>query len=147
MIYDKLENLETYEGISPRVMQGLKLLRDTNFSALEDGKHIVDGDNLYFSLQSYDTKVNELAEAHRKYIDIQYLLEGEEEIGVAGLSDMGEPVESKPEKDVWKYAGDMKNLRLGNGYFVVLWPQDAHAPCRMIDEPKHVHKVVVKVLA
>ena len=146
MIYDKIENLESYRGIAPRVMEGLRILRDTDFSALEDGKHLVDGENLFFNLQSYDTKKNPLSEAHRKYIDIQYLLEGEEDVGVCALSDLGDPVESRPEKDVWLYEGKTSDVRLGNGYFVVLFPQDAHAPCRMIEAPEHVHKVVVKVL-
>ena len=145
MIYDKLENLETYEGIAPNIMKGLRLLRDTDFSALEPGRYEVDGDALYFSVQAYDTKVSDKIEAHRSYIDIQYLLEGEEAVGIAPLDELGEPFESKPEKDAWLYNGETKELKLGNGLFMVLYPQDGHSPSRMIGEAKPVRKVVVKV--
>ena len=72
MIYDKIDNLETYAGISERLMKGLRLLKETDFSALEPGRYEVDGNELYFMVQSYQTKEsNDTPEAHKKYIDIQ----------------------------------------------------------------------------
>lgn len=79
MIYDSLKHLERYEGIFPRLYRGLELLRTTDFSTLEDKLYEVEGRDLFFSLQSYDSKpANDTPEAHRDYIDIQFLVEGEE---------------------------------------------------------------------
>ena len=89
MIYDSLKHLEAYKGIHPGIYRGLELLRDTDFSQQEDGRHEVDGDDLFYLLQSYDTKeVNDAPEAHKKYADIQFLISGREKIGVGALEDM-----------------------------------------------------------
>jgi YhcH/YjgK/YiaL family protein len=147
MIYDKLDNLETYAPISERLAKGLQLLRTTDFSTMEDGKYEVDGKSLFFMLQSYDSKpVNDRPEAHRKYIDIQYLLKGEEYIGVAPLSEMTEEVSANPDGDIWFYHGPVTNVKIGNGKFAVLFPQDAHAPGIAVETPEPIRKVVVKVL-
>lgn len=147
MIYDRIENIETYTAISERLARGLRLLRTTDFSAMEDGKYEVEGKELYFSLQSYQSKeCNDTPEAHRKYIDIQYLLEGEELIGIGQLSEMTEEVSANPDGDIWFYHGPVTDLRLGNGTFVALFPQDAHAPCIAPGCPAPVRKVVVKVM-
>ena len=94
MIYDTLDHLEAYRGVHPGVMRGLELLRDTDFSQWEDGRHEIDGERLFILLQSYETKPeNDTPEAHRKYIDIQYLLSGQEQMGVGPLEEMTEEVE------------------------------------------------------
>lgn len=148
MIYDRLENIETYTPISSRLAKGLRLLQTTDFSTLEDGKYEVDGSDLYYSLQSYESKeTNDTPEAHKKYIDIQYLLEGEELVGVGALSEMTEEVSANPDGDVWFYHGPLAEIRLGGGAFAVFFPQDAHAPCIAVEKPAPVRKVVVKVLA
>lgn len=147
MIYDKLEHLETYTSISERLAKGLRLLRDTDFSALEPGRYEAEGDALYFMVQCYQSKEkNDTPEAHEKYIDIQYLLEGEELIGVGSLSDMTEEVAAEPENDFRLYHGPLSHVKVGNGYFAVFFPQDAHAPGIAADVPAPVRKVVVKVL-
>ncbi len=147
MIYDTLQHLETYRGIHPGVMRGLELLRDTDFSGMEDGRHDVDGDQLFFLLQSYDSKeINDRPEAHRNYIDIQYLISGEELVGVAPVEEMTEEVEARPEGDIWFYHGPVSQLLLSGGRFVALWPGDAHAPCIAVDgRPVPCRKCVVKV--
>ena len=77
MIYDRIENIETYTAISERLAKGLRLLRTTDFSAMEAGKYEVDGTELYYMLQCYQSKEqNDKPEAHKKYIDIQYIVEG-----------------------------------------------------------------------
>ena len=147
MIYDKLDHLEIYTSISERLAKGLRLLIETDFSVLEPGRYEVDGNDLYFMVQSYQSKEkNDTPEAHKKYIDIQYLLEGEELIGVGALSDMTEEVTANPDSDFCLYHGPLSYVKLGNGYFTVLFPQDAHAPGIAVDIPAAVRKVVVKVL-
>ncbi|MCF2661913.1 YhcH/YjgK/YiaL family protein [Pseudoflavonifractor phocaeensis] len=147
MIYDSLKHLEAYKGIHPGVYRGLELLRDTDFSKLEDGRHEVAGDDLFFLLQSYDTKeVNDSPEAHKKYADIQFLISGQEKIGVGALEDMTELVEARPEGDIWFYHGPVDEITLAGDKFAVLFPGDAHAPCIAVDgAPVPCRKCVVKV--
>ena len=147
MIFDKIDHIDTYVSISEGLAKGLRLLKETDFSVMEPGKYVVDGDELYYMVQSYQSRPeNETPEAHRKYIDIQYILSGEELIGVGGLSDMTEEVEANPGSDYWLYHGPMSKIRLSEGYFAVLFPQDAHAPGIAVNEPAPMKKVVVKVL-
>lgn len=147
MIYDTLANAENYYGISPRLAKALKALADTDFSALENGRHEIDGDNIYMNISEYVTKTaNEHPEAHKKYIDIQYLLSGYEYVGVASLSSMESEYSADPAKDFALYTGKTEPLTLGNGTFMVLFPQDAHAPGIAVGKPETVRKVVVKVL-
>ena len=147
MIYDKLSHLETYFGLSDRLDRALSALRDTDFSALENGKHCIDGDNLFMNISSYVTRTaNEHPEAHEKYIDIQYLISGEENVGVAPIDTMESVFSSDPDNDCALYNGKTAGLKLGGDAFLVLFPQDAHAPGIACGEPAEVRKVVFKVL-
>ena len=147
MIYDSLKHLEAYKGIHPGIYRGLELLRDTDFSQLDDGRHEVVGDDLFYLLQSYDSKpVNDTPEAHKKYADIQFLISGREKIGVGALEDMTAEVEARPEGDIWFYHGPVDEITLSGDKFAVLFPGDAHAPCIAIDgKPVPCRKCVVKV--
>ena len=146
MIYDTLTHIEAYRGIHPGVYRALEILRDTDFSLLEDKRYEVDGDNLFYFLQSYESKpANDTPEAHRKYIDIQCVLTGMEAMGVGALEDMTREVESRPEGDVWFYQGPMDFVTLSPGKFAVLWPGDAHAPGIAVGQPAQCRKCVFKV--
>lgn len=147
MIYDSIKHIDAYKGIHPGVYRALELLRDTDFTKLEDGRYEVDGDNLFFLLQSYETKPgNDTPEAHRAYIDIQFLVSGQEKIGVAPLESMTDEVEARPEGDIWFYHGPVDEITLtAADRFAVLWPGDAHAPCIAVHQPIPCRKCVMKV--
>lgn len=143
MIFDSLENLETYRDVDPRIWRGLQLLRQ-DWSGVADGRYEVDED-LYYMIQSYETKErNDLPEAHRRYVDIQMTLAGSEIIGVGPLPLM-EEAEAHPERDLWLYRGPVDRLTMDPGRFVILWPQDAHAAGVAVEKPAPCHKIVVKV--
>ena len=149
MLYGTLRHLDDCRGIHPGVMRGLELLRDTDFSKLPDGRYEVDGERLFYSLQSYTNKpANDTPEAHRRYIDIQFLISGREWMDVAPLEDMTEVVESRPEGDIWLHRGPASGrMLLAGDRFAVLWPGDAHAPGIAVNgQPEPCRKCVVKVL-
>ena len=98
MIYDSLDHIDVYKHVHPGVYKGLRILRDTDFSQLPDGKYEVDGEELFYSLMTYQSKpVNDTPETHKKYIDIQCVLSGGEAMAVAPLEEMEEVVEARPE--------------------------------------------------
>jgi YhcH/YjgK/YiaL family protein len=146
MIYDKISNIEAYRGIHPGVFKGLEILRDTDFSVLEDTRYYIDGEDLFFFLTSYETQpVNSTPEAHIKYIDIQCLISGKEHMNVGALEDMEEEVLPRPEGDIRFYRGPTDTVTLCPGKFAVLFPGDAHAPNIAVEAPEKVRKVVIKV--
>ena len=147
MIYDTLEHIDVYEKTHPGLYRGLCVLRDTDFSKLPDGKYQVEGEELFYSLMTYETKpANDTPETHRKYIDIQCVLSGGEDMAVGALEEMEEVVEARPEGDIWLHRGPAPSVvRLTPGRFAAVWPGDAHAPGIALGEPARCRKAVVKV--
>lgn len=147
MIYDSIQRISQYEGVSDGIKRGLRYLAETDFSVLEDGRQEIKGDQIFANLQSYETRLsNDTPESHQRYIDIQYLIEGEELVGVAPIEEMRGVEESHPDRDLWLHRGPTEVLTLGRERFLALWPGDAHAPCIAVDgKPSFVRKCVVKV--
>ena len=128
MIFDTLKNVDNYKGLG-RVYDALKFLSETDFSKIELGRYELDGDNIFYMVQSYDTDPDKtISEAHKKHIDIQYMVEGEEIIGVADIFSEKELTEAKEENDVWFYNCKTEPLVLSAGKYMVLYPNDLHCP-------------------
>jgi|GEM_PF-993184 len=109
--------------------------------------YAVDGERLFYTLSTYESKpANETPEAHKKYIDVQFLISGRELVGVAPLSAVEKEVRADPEGDIWFYQGAVNRLLLTEKRFLVLFPQDAHAPCIAAGRPARCRKCVVKVM-
>ncbi len=145
MIYDTLKNIDNYKTMG-RVYTALKMLKETDFSVLEAGRHEFDGDNIYFMVQNYTTRVGStISEAHKKYIDIQFMVSGKEIVGVAPIENCGKPTEEKPENDYCLYECDTQPVKITDGEFVVLFPSDVHLPGCADSIPMDVKKIVVKV--
>lgn len=149
MIYDHLANADLYRNIKPGITRALDYLRQTDFTNVANGKYELDGDKLFAMVQRYPTRADSDAvwESHRKYIDVQYIGQGEERFGYVPLNEA--PAITMPysdEKDVIFYAPGTSSLPLKSGQFAVFFPHDIHAPClRYGDQPSDVMKVVVKV--
>lgn len=147
MILDTVENIDLYKGLHERLSVGLDYIANTDFSTLELGKYEIEGDAIFAILQSYDSKEEGdcKLEAHKKYIDIQFLIEGQEYIGVEPLANQ-EVLEDKLESnDVVFYKGTAPKISLVAGSFMVFFPTDVHAPGIKVAAPEKVVKVVVKV--
>jgi biofilm protein TabA len=149
MVVDKLENAHLYAGLSAKIKKGLEVLRDKKLPAKKDGRYEVDGDNLYYIIQRYTTKpIREgRIEAHKKYIDIQFAASGEEMIGHSLLDklDIEEPYDGTKDVAFYKVPEKINTIKLSEGIFCILFPQDGHIPCCQVDGACRVLKVVVKV--
>jgi len=86
-------------------------------------------------------------EAHRRYIDIQYLVSGIERIGYTPVANLALTTPYDEDKDVAFYQGHGDILTLEPGMFAVFFPHDAHMPmlCEAGGSPKQVRKIVVKI--
>lgn len=146
MIFDTLENVKNYIGLG-RVYTALDFLSKTDFSAMPLGRYELDGDNIFYMVQEYSTDPDKtVSEAHKKYIDIQFIVTGKEVIGVAPESTEKSLTEEKPENDVWFYECETQKMVLYPGYFMVLYPSDLHCPGVGVQgNADFCRKVVVKV--
>ena len=131
MIIDTCKNLQLYAGI-PAVRDVLDYLRDHDLNDLPEGTTEIDGRRFYVMIQHPVLREASAAspEAHNKYIDIQIVMKGKEIMGYAPKATQGEPIESRPENDIFFYApGNFSHLLVDTDMFVLFFPDDAHAPC------------------
>ncbi|MDZ4402015.1 YhcH/YjgK/YiaL family protein [Prosthecobacter sp.] len=149
MILDTLDHAARYESLNSRFAKAFAFLRTVDGTQAL-GRHDLDGDLCFALVQTYETKPLEKAkfEAHRKYIDVQFIFSGQETILWAPLASMQEETmaySEEKEAALWKLTPDFTPLHVSAGHFAILWPQDAHAPCVEWEKPEQVFKVVVKV--
>ena len=149
MIYDRLTNYKQYTKLNEKFKIAFDFLNNTDLKAIEDGSYEISGKDIYANVQSLSTKPIEEKkwEVHRKYIDIQFVISGEEKMGYGILEDFNEvTISYSDEKDVEFLEGNKFNfVDVNAGDFVVFFPQDVHAPMLAVDEPKNIKKVIVKI--
>ena len=146
MIIDQLQNAEQYYGLGTGIEAALRYLQQTDFKNVAPERYDIDGDRVYAMVQEYDAKpkAEGFWEAHRKYLDVQYVAAGVEHMGYAAAATLqGGPYEE--DKDFIKLEGDGEFFLLREGYFCILAPQDAHMPGMAVGQSAPVKKVVVKV--
>ena len=148
MIIDHLSNASSYRGIDKRLAAAFDYLRRTDLSKVEPGTYEIDGRKVYVMVQQYETKIREKGrwEAHRKYIDVQYVHKGEELFGYSNLRDLKAGTYDEA-KDFLSLQGEGKGdfFIVREGTFVILLPQDGHMPGIAVTTPQPVKKFVVKV--
>ena len=147
MIYDKINSIDTYKGLSPDIYEGLKFLQQVS-PDIAPGIYPITP-RVKAIVSKYETKVkNEVGyEAHRKNIDIQYLLKGEERVACLPLEKLKETKPYSEEKDAAFFTASIQpiEMKLGDGYFAIFFPQDGHMPQLCVGKPEMVKKVVIKV--
>jgi YhcH/YjgK/YiaL family protein len=146
MIFDQLNRSPRYIGLHKKFDAAFHYLASQDFSAVEPGRIDLEGDNLYAMVQAYTTRTPEqgIWEAHRRYIDVQYIISGRERILFAPIEQMQLGIYI-PERDFLPLTGNGSTLDLSASFFVIFYPEDAHMPGLAIDFPEPVKKVVVKV--
>jgi YhcH/YjgK/YiaL family protein len=145
VILDTLANSGAYVALHPLFAPAFEFLRATDLRSLASGRHAIDGDRLFVSIDHVEGRGRAAArlEAHRRYIDIQLTVDGFEEIGWRPLSTCRIPSPFDPGRDIGFFDDPPETwLALPSGHFAVFFPDDAHAPLAG-DGP--LVKAVVKV--
>lgn len=151
MIYGCIKNIDAEKGLySSQIQKGLEFIKNNDFSKFAPGRYEIDGDNIYATVADYDTepKGHRRPEAHRKYIDIQYIASGEEYIGCSFLSAQNELLEDYDQnRDLafYKNALNEADFLLNDSVYTILMPADIHRPGCAVNGPEKVRKVVVKI--
>ncbi|MGE5172887.1 MAG: YhcH/YjgK/YiaL family protein [Betaproteobacteria bacterium] len=150
MIVTDLKHIDHQVMMTPALKKAIDFLRLRGIHDLPDGRVEIDGNEVFAIVQRYET-IKAAApkfEYHRKYIDIQFIVSGEEIIGWAQAEHMTTTQDYDPDKDICfgtAEKGKWTPVHLQAGQLAVLWPEDGHAPKVAAGGPSRVMKIVVKV--
>ena len=147
MIVDKIENANLYKNLGDRIQKSFDYIRQTDLKKLKPGRYDIDGDKIFALISEYQTKaeLEGKLEAHRKYIDVQYVIEGEELMGYAPLGDQEISEPYKEENDIIFYKGERVFIKVYGGMFAIFFPEDVHMPGIQVEKKSPVRKLVIKV--
>jgi YhcH/YjgK/YiaL family protein len=151
MIVGLLANFPQEKGcFSPWLQKGLVFLETADFTQLPDGRHEVEGEDLYVMISTYIPQAKQLKkiESHEKYIDIQYVISGEEIMGYSNFSPATQVAENKlAECDAifYRQAFHESDILVFAGMYVVFFPWDIHRPSCSSSPGVQVRKAVVKL--
>jgi YhcH/YjgK/YiaL family protein len=148
MIFDTLANADRYTVLNSLFPRAFEFLLNTDLKALAPGRHPIVGERLFAIVETSAGRSREKAklECHRKYIDIQLVLEGTDEMGWKPLCDCHEPLaDYSSEKDIQFFRDAPASwITTPPGAFCIFFPQDAHAPLVSKGE---IRKVILKIAA
>jgi len=153
MIIGFLDNLNSNKWISgmDHCNRIIDLIENTDFTKKDDGVYKTDSEDFYYIISTYNTSDNmeeKPAEAHRKYIDLQYILYGEEKIGYADHRNPGislKEYDGKNDVELFSRIENESFFILKKDMYAVFFPEDVHRPGLANKEARSVRKVIFKV--
>lgn len=135
--------------IKKRIKSAVSYLKNLDIESIPVGKKIIVDDNFYYSILSYNTKPEDECklESHRKYVDIQMIISGEEIMDITDISRLTVKEEYNSEKDVvfWNVPSRMARTTLKSGDCVILYPEHAHRGAIRKKIKSEVVKIVGKI--
>ncbi len=148
MILDTINNREIYY-LNDRIKIAFEYIVNTNFDNLSAGRHNIDGENIFALVNEYSTQENKqnILEAHKKYIDLQYILKGTEIIEFETLNNQTVYKKYDKESDYILYNKTKSTqLILEPQKWAMFFPNDLHFPGIFYKNSENIKKVVVKIL-
>lgn len=147
MIHDKVSNFRLYK-FGDAWEQAFEFIQSVSEQTEERRHELANG--MYANIESYPTKTLEKAifESHREFIDIQFTIQGAEKIGFASIHDLEVKKAYNEKSDVIFYNHPKEifsEVTNHEGYFTVLFPEDAHMPGLQLGSQQKIKKGVVKV--
>ena len=146
MILDTLENAYRYTGIHKGFAEAIEFLMRPDLKEIPVGSYEIDGDRVYaiVAREQGNSREDEQLEVHKRYIDIQLVLSGTDEMGWKPGSSCKHPSTAYDQMADIQYFADEPDawVPVRSGTFAVFFPEDAHQP---LVSTETIHKVVVKV--
>ena len=148
MIIDSIKNFEMYAALLPSVYEGLQYIMSMDPN-IELGVYPVN-ERILVKVMEYSTgEVCEVGyEAHRKHLDIHYVIRGKERIKWSPINDMTVKTPYDEENDGLYYENPIRHVSealLGDDVFAVMFPQDGHACTYYVEKCEKIKKIVVKI--
>ena len=152
MIVTDLRHIDHQVLMTTALEKAIDFLRRTDIHSLVDGRVEIDGHNVFALIERYETVTARVPrlEYHKRYIDLQYVVSGEELIGWAPAEELTITEAYDLDKDVCfgTFPEDkMTRVYMQAGQVAVLYPEDGHAPKLAAGAPSSVFKIVIKVAA
>ena len=147
MIFDKIENQHLYRGLGSKFDKAFSYLNTTDLQKVAPGKYLIEGEELFAIIMEYDTLpiAENSFEGHQKYIDLQYVIEGTELVGITTLFEQN-PFEVHIDDDYSLFQiEDAPFLTFDKGMFMIFFPDDLHMPSVHQDKMSKVKKLVIKI--
>ena len=147
MIIDKIENSHLYLGLGERIIKAFEYINKTDLKNIQPGKYEIDGENIFALVSDYKTKTESEGklEAHRKYLDVQYVISGEELMGYVPFSNQMILESYKEENDIEFFKGEKSFTKVSSGMFAIFFPEEVHMPGISTGKISDVKKLVIKV--
>lgn len=145
---NKQELATAYHRNPDRWNKAFAFLVNTDLDTIAVGTHEIDGKDVYAIVSEYNSKNPEDAqfESHKTYTDLQYVISGEEQIGLTTLDLTSEKTPYDSEKDIAFYNAESgKTLMATPGTFFLFFPGDAHRPGMKVNDNVPVRKLVIKI--
>lgn len=144
---NELEFAKQYQANKAVWDKAFTFLREQDLEKLAPGKYPIDGDNAYASITEAPSKEFEQSgwESHKNYIDLQYVIRGEEKIGVMPIESATVTSPYDATKDGAKYSGEGKYYIATPKEFFLFFPADVHRPNIKVDGHDIVKKLVIKI--
>jgi biofilm protein TabA len=144
---DKVQFVQQYHLSKALWDKAFAFLKETDLSTLATGRHVIDGDNVFGLVSEAPSKDYDKTafESHKNYIDLQYVISGEENMAKAPLSDVTLDKPYNERSDIMFYMGEGKIYTVSQGGFLIFFPSDAHRPNITPGGNKVVKKIVIKI--
>lgn len=151
MFFSSIEADYTKMGYPKAIVRALDFLKNTDVKSLPVGsKNPLEGDKMYYNVDEVMTKdfSETKPESHKDYIDIQFMVDGGENMGFFVNHGQATPLESYPERDCYFYANesiDEGQIYCPEGFYAVFFPTDVHRPLLAVKGKQKIRKIIVKV--
>jgi YhcH/YjgK/YiaL family protein len=147
MIFDSVEHIGIYKGIHIGLDRAIQMIESNQLDLSKSGKVSVDGDAIFYLVQDYSTKdvLDAKLEAHRRYIDLQFLVKGNEIMDCINIVNLSELTDYDEANDIQFFKGECNRLFAKENDFAVFFPHDGHRTGVSTQEAEQVKKVVFKI--
>lgn len=147
MIYGNIKNLEEYSFLPNSIKKCFEYIKNNDLENFEKGCYEIEGKDIFVNIVEYKTTTHEerFFEAHKKYLDIHFILKEEEILNINFIDNL-EQKEFVEEEDFLPLEGNIKtDVILQKGDFLICFPSDAHMTAVKVSEPKEIKKAIFKV--
>jgi YhcH/YjgK/YiaL family protein len=147
MILSNITQSSRFASLHRLFPRAFEFIRNTDLLALPVGRHPIVGEDLFVIVEQLPGRERSAAqlECHRRYIDIQLVLEGVDEMGWKPLVDCHQPVsEYSDERDIQFFHDTPATwIAVPPGTFCIFFPEDTHAP---LVSTGNIRKLIFKIV-
>lgn len=147
MIFGNINHKKTYSNLDKDLNTCFEYIRNNDLSSYQKGRYEIDNDDIFVNIVEYDTKNIEdgFWEAHKKYIDIHFMIKGKEIINLNFIENLSDKGYKEPE-DFLELEGEKSSfVTLCENDFLICFEEDAHMTGIKVDENEPIKKAIFKV--